>query len=254
MFITFIFLLLGYYLFTQEEQHQQEKQQQPKKQNQAIKIEPIVIEPSHAKTITKESLSQQEVFNQLEQAIEKTKRATSEEKIAQDVLQALERNLNKPIKTITLTQNKTEQKDSKNQKSKEEKSKQKTLKKVKKREEKIVQRVKKPSKPEKIAQNKTVKKVKIQKAQTQNLNQQQNIVLISKNSHASLTQTNTLVENTHPDATLTIFNGSKAYVLDESAETKEISVSDEAFENLPWSKTYGVVEESENFEQSEEVK
>jgi uncharacterized membrane protein YgaE (UPF0421/DUF939 family) len=81
----------------------------------------------------------------------------------------------------------------------------------------------------------------------------QKIILLSKDSHASLTKVNTLIENTHPEETLEIYNGAKAYVLDESAETKDILITEEEFEQLPWSQTYGVIEESENFELEESI-
>lgn len=81
----------------------------------------------------------------------------------------------------------------------------------------------------------------------QNLPRSPKIILVSKDSHASITNVNTLIEDTHPEETLEIYNGAKAYLLDESAETQEISITQEEFEQLPWSETYGVIEESESF-------
>jgi len=240
IFTTLLSLLFGYFMFSKDEDN-----------TKTIKIAPIVIEPSDSKSNTKELLSQDEILSKLEHAVKTSKKAASEEEIAQNVLETLEKSLSKSIITTPLVENSTLKKSIKE--------------KTKKKQEKLVLAPKKPSKPKKLSEPKQlskqkkvkqeikVKKKETKKTEPQTVQKTPNIVLISKDSHASITQRNTLIENTHPESELTIFNGSKAYILDESADTQEISITQEEFEKLPWSKTYGVVEESENFEMNEEI-
>lgn len=296
---------------------------QEQKTNEVIKIAPIEIEKSIPPVIEtqapkSEAISSDEIFSQFEQAVYDSKRAASNEEIAQNVLIALEKSMHKtvPLKMEAQTMDSTEinltqeeevkelekpqiiaQKEAtkalaiqeiKNYEKIDEKlmAKTETVEKVlpkqmstqtvempkpnedKKTDEmpkKVVVEVKPkaevnkqetekitttlPQKSEPMVKANTHPVATIEK--TQETPKTPKIILVSKDSHASLTKVNTLIENTHPEERLEIYNGSKAYVLDESAETEEISMTEEEFDQLPWSKTYGVIEESESFELKE---
>lgn len=222
------------------------------KPEEVIEIKPIVIHSKTETSIPKEeiasNLNHDEVLNKLEKAIETRKRAITEEEIANNVLLALEKNVHKPVPIEKITPDEVE--PIKVIEVQEEK--QARIKVKEKQEATIV--IKKEVKPDSIIiTNTDITPVSLPKTEMKEVPKTPKIVLVSQQSHSEITQTNTLIVDTHPEETLTLYNGSKAYVLDESAETETISVDEEEFANLPWSKTYGVVEESEHFELNEEI-
>jgi hypothetical protein len=213
------------------------------KPNEVIHIKPIVVEPQVQNDTDKELASNDEIFHKLEKAIETSKRAVNEEEIAKNVLLALEKNVHKPLPIL-----KNESTEPKIEHNVELHSTS-----VEQKEEKIVTKVEVKQKTIETQEKERTKEVIITKTEANEVAKTPKIVFVSQKSHSEITQRSTLIENTHPEAKLTLYNGSKAYVLDESAETEEIGIDEEEFANLPWSKTYGVVEESEHFEIKEEI-
>jgi hypothetical protein len=293
LFMLLLFIPIAYF-FMQE-----------KPSNEVIKIDPIVLEKTHhtkSEDSTKniQPTSNDKIFSQFEKAVYNSKKAASNEEIANNVLMALEKSVHKPmvvkdkVSSIKSEEKADIQTDSVEVKKRTYQAKvatqlpqkeitvqAKPIKKplqtkklaqhtVEKKVAKVTKKIetKAPSKSQKIEAKRIVMAKKRQEPivpkdtpnfkETQSINSDlevdsnaPKIIFVSKASHGSLTEVNTLIVDTHPEEKLEIYNGSKAYVLDESAPTEEISIDQEEFENLPWSKTYGVVEESENFELKE---